>query len=111
MYEVGMQDSSWSINIVRHEYWMDVANLKGDAKEYALDAVNQIMNDNTYSKEHRDRLEDVIQRLNAEPTTTAMFTERMERKERIHNTVNKNRHHDFSKLLPDWWNMLIKSGN
>ena len=111
MYDVGMQDSSWSINIVRHEYWMDVANLKGDAKEYALDAVNQIINDNTYSKEHRDRLEDVIQRLNAEPTTTAMFTERMERKERIHNTVNKNRHHDFSKLLPDWWDMLIQSGN
>jgi hypothetical protein len=69
------------------------------------------MEDKKYSESHRNKLNEVISRIQAEPTTTATFTERMERKERIHNTVNKNRYHDFSKLLPDWWDMLIQSGN
>lgn len=109
MYNNDLQDSSWSINIVRHENWLDVANLEGAAKEHALNKVNEIINDTRYSVEHRDRLQDVIHRLNAEPTTTAKFIERLERKERIHNIVNKNRHHDYSKLLPDWWNILVSS--
>lgn len=109
MYDNGLEDSTWSINIVRHENWLDIANLSGRAKQVALDSVNNIINNKRYSEKHRNRLFEVTSRINDNPTTTAKFVERLERKERIHNIVNKNRHHDYSKLLPEWWSILVDS--
>ena len=109
MYDVGMKDANWSINIVRHENWMDIANLEGEAKEYALNIVSEIINDSKYSEEHRNTLQIVSSRINSDPTTEDKFVNKLKHKEKIHNTVNKNRYHDYSKLLPDWWDMLVRS--
>lgn len=102
--------SSWSINIVRWQNWMDIANLKGEAKQYALDNVNSLMNDTKYKEKYRNKLQEVIDRIETDPVTGAKFTDLVEKKQNIHNLLNKNRHHDFSKLLPEWWDILVKSG-
>ena len=109
MYNNDLTDCNWSINIVRHEEWLDVANLKNRAKEHALDVVNSIINNEKYKQGHRNKLSEVIARINDNPTTGAKFTQRLQKKESIHNIVNKNRHHDYSKLMPEWWDILVKS--
>jgi hypothetical protein len=89
---------------------MDIANLKGEAKQYALDNVNSLMNDTKYKEKYRNKLQEVIDRIETDPVTGAKFTDLVEKKQNIHNLLNKNRHHDFSKLLPEWWDILVKSG-
>lgn len=107
MYDNGLENSSWSINIVRHENWLDIANLTGTAKEHAIKVVQDIIDDTKYDRMHTEKLGVVISRLNDSPTSNEPFTIKLKKKEQIHNILNSNRRHDYSKLLPDWWNMLV----
>lgn len=99
-----------SINIVNNPDWMDCANLKGEAKEYALAKVQELVDDEKYHGHHRNRLGTVIDAINCEPTSELKFTDMVSVKDTAHNEINSHRDISFKRVAPDWWELLLRSG-
>ena len=99
-----------STNIVYGPDWMDCANLKDEAKEYALKHVQSIIDDEKYNSDNRDKLKCIVDRIKDTPTTNLKFTEMIENKDKAHNFVNPHRDISFERVAPKWWDILKRSG-
>ena len=110
MEGVGINPINLSTNIVYGPDWMDCANLKGDAQEYALEHVQSIIDDEKYTKDNRNKLLCIIDRIKDAPTTNIKFTDAIENKDKAHNFVNPHRDISFKSLAPNWWDILKRSG-
>ncbi len=105
-----IDDVKLSTNIVYAPDWMDIANLKGAAKKYALAHVQSIIDDPKYKDYNRNKLKCIIDRINDNPTTNLKFTDMIQNKDKAHNFVNPHRNISFERVAPEWWEILKSCG-
>tara|TARA_B100000085_G_scaffold285610_1_gene322476 strand:+ start:335 stop:1564 length:1230 start_codon:yes stop_codon:yes gene_type:complete len=106
MYDLGLEKSNWSLNIVSEPDWMDVENLYGKEKRYALSKIQEILDDSKYQEKHKKTLQTVVSRIGSNPSDTLDFIEKIVKKDTTHNTVNQSRKIDYPTTFPQWWNVL-----
>ena len=110
MSDAGIDDVQLSTNIVYGPDWMDIANLRGEAKIHALEHVQSIIDDTKYKDDNRNKLKCIVDRMNDDPTTDLKFTDMIQSKDKAHNFVNPHRDISFERVAPEWWDMLKRSG-
>ena len=110
MSDTGINEVQVSTNIVYTPEWMDIANLKGAAKKYALAHVQSIIDDPKYKDDNRNKLKCIVDRINDNPTTNSKFTDMIETKDKAHNFVNPHRDISFERVAPEWWKILKSCG-
>ena len=104
IYDEELELSAWTINIVRHPEYLDIANLTGKAKDHAVETVNQIINSNRYHDMYKTESQILIDRMNS--SLQHDYVTGIKQKDNYFNITNKNKI-NYARLMPDWWNKLV----
>ena len=106
MYKMEIDPNNWNLNIVYEPEWMDIQNLNGKQKEYALLKIQALLDNSKYQKVH-NTLNTIKSRIGSKPTEKLDFIERIVAKDKVHNTVNQTRKIDYPTTFPQWWKILV----